>query len=65
MRISFKMVNSLMNTLDSSYQIRKMKWLGNRKDYYYEYTLYNNNEVVLKTESLKEIYNYLIIIGNN
>ena len=60
MRISYKNIETLLKLFKGKYKVSKMQWLGNRKNYYYEYTLYENNNLVMKTEKLRDIYFYLI-----
>lgn len=66
MRTSLNNVMSLIlyknaegGTYRNVWDISKHQMLGNRRDYYYEYVLYKHGKEVLRTESLKKVYEYL------
>lgn len=64
MRVSFKKVQTLAGYL--GLDVVRHQELGNRKDYWYSYTLVDekSREVVVKTTTLRNVYDFIVHYKN-
>jgi hypothetical protein len=64
-RVSQKIVNSIINAVDKNLRLVSHQNLGDRKNYYYTYSLVRDEdnkkavEKILEDKTLKEVYNYV------